>query len=171
MEIITKSIEELKNSHHKFKDNDIATIEDKPSERYIYKNGNWELIPTTSTINTGMKVYEMNKNIISQMKPANKEKMQEIKAELVEFEESCRGNKYFMLLCKDYNYYTIFHKAGTFVYKNFVISVLDILTELGDLIIASITTDKTAVEIWIKIKGEAYCFYLFPYDKGVVECI
>lgn len=171
MEIIAKTIEELKNSRHKFKENDIASIEDKPSERYIYKDGDWKLIPTTSTINTGMSVYEMNKNVISQMKPADKKKIQEIKAELIEFEELCKGKKYFMLLGKDYNYYTVFHKTGTFVYKNFVISVLDILTELGNLIIASMTTDKTAVEIWIKINKEAYCFYLFPYDKGIVECI
>lgn len=171
MEIITKTLEELKQSPHKFNDNDIAVIEDKPSKRYIYKNGNWELIPTTSTINTGITVYEMNKNIIVQMKPANEEKIKEIKKEFIEFEERYKGNKYFMLLCKDYNYYTIFHKTGTFVYKNFAIAVLDILSELGDLIIASITTDKTAVEIWVKINEEAYCFYLFPYDKGIVECI
>lgn len=113
----------------------------------------------------------MNKNVMKQVKPANEEKIEEIKKELIKFENKFKANKYYMLLCKDYNYYTIFHKTGTFVYKSFSLAVLDILSEIGDLIAGATTADKNAVELWIKIADEAYCFYLFPYDKGIVECI
>ena len=29
---------------------------------------------------------------------------------------------------------------------------------------------ENAYEIWLKIDGEAFAYYLFPYDAGVIEC-
>ena len=47
--------------------------------------------------------------------------------------------------------------------------VIILCQELGD-IIGWENTDQGAIEVWIKINDEAYCFYLFQYDAGIVEC-
>jgi hypothetical protein len=32
------------------------------------------------------------------------------------------------------------------------------------------TEDDIAIEIWIEIDKEPFCYYLFPYDEAVIEC-
>jgi hypothetical protein len=79
------------------------------------------------------------------------------------------GSTYHMLLCKDFNYYTIFTYDSMLSFPNFSGSVCTIISELGDVYSIEINDDN-ALEIWIKPTGEEspYVFYLFPYDAGVV---
>ena len=74
-----------------------------------------------------------------------------------------------MLLCKDFNYYTIFTKDDILGSSLFAETVIMILTELGKIYSIEQLEDG-AMEIWVKPKGEEnpYAFYLFPYDAGVV---
>jgi hypothetical protein len=76
-----------------------------------------------------------------------------------------------MLLCRDYNYYTIFHQHDQWIADIFSKSVIDILKNIGDIISIDYTSDNVAIEIWMRIEDEAYCFYLFGYDAGIVECL
>ena len=43
-----------------------------------------------------------------------------------------------------------------------------------DVIVGRVTlwekNNDNAIEIWINIDNESYCFYLFQYDAGIVEC-
>ena len=32
-----------------------------------------------------------------------------------------------------------------------------------------LTKDKDAIEIWLIIEDEAYCYYFFPYDAAIIE--
>lgn len=75
-------------------------------------------------------------------------------------------NNHYMLLCKEYNYYTIFELEDMLQFPDFAGAVSDIISELGN--VYSIENDSTggAIEIWIKPEGEEtpLVFYLFPYD-------
>ena len=83
------------------------------------------------------------------------------------------NNTYHMLLCKDFNYYTIFNQDLTLltelIFSDFPSVVTSIITELGEVYSIELLEDG-AMEIWIKPAGEEnpYAFYLFPYDAGVV---
>jgi hypothetical protein len=74
-----------------------------------------------------------------------------------------------MLLCKELSYYTVFHSEDNCLIAN------DFIAELWDvlrgMIIRDVSVDTNGViAIWIDWDdGMPHCFYLFPYDKGVVE--
>ena len=79
-------------------------------------------------------------------------------------------NIHYMLLCKDYNYYTIFESDTMTSIPNFSAAVCEIISKLGKVMSIELTETEDAVEIWIIPEGEesAFAFYLFPYDAGVV---
>lgn len=76
-----------------------------------------------------------------------------------------------MLLCNEYNYYTIFEEERIVMNIPFSDTVIEIITDLGDIYSIEPTEENDAVEIWIKIteKETPMVFYLFPYDAGVVK--
>lgn len=115
-----------------------------------------------------LNLYELNKNIINQLEPLT---MDEVKAkmEMIKNYYYKTNNTYHMLLCRDYNYYTIFTHDFMRTFPDFASAVCTIITELGNVYSIENTNDG-AMEIWIKPDGEEnpYAFYLFPYDAGVV---
>ncbi len=165
--IYSKTIEELINSPQHFKKGTVAIIDN--NECYIYNNG-WSLISNAQMENEGISIdlYSLNKNIMNQMKPIDEQEINELKNSINALNEY---GMYFMLLCKDYNYYTIFHKNFPPIIStdSFTNMVIILCQELGS-IVGWENTDQGAIEIWIKIDNETYCFYLFQYDAGIVEC-
>ena len=118
--------------------------------------------------NSGLNLYELNKNIINQLPSLTKEQIFE-KKDLIKKYRDNTNNIFHMLLCRDYNYYTIFVEKENDEFHNLSDAVLTIVFELGDVYSIEETEDG-AIEIWIKPTGEEepYVFYLFPYDAGVV---
>ena len=113
-------------------------------------------------------LYDLNKNVINQLNPLTLEEIKIKTNSLNDYREAL-NNTYYMMLCKDFNYYTIFSFSVKPSFETFSDAVLTIITELGD--VYSIEwLDNGSVEIWIKPIGEEtpYAFYLFPYDAGVV---
>lgn len=112
--------------------------------------------------------YEMNKQIVAQLTPMDDIKIQQKTQMLNTFFNDTR-NTFYMLLCKEYNYYTLFVKEKNGTNKNFGKIVVEILQEFNGEIYAIDKVDS-AVEIWIKPQNETepYVFYLFGYDRGVV---
>ena len=92
------------------------------------------------------------------------------KIELFEELKATSMKLHYMLLCKDYNYYTIFEDDSMLNMPNFGVAVSEIITNLGKVISIDFTESKDAIEIWLIPDGEesAFAFYLFPYDAGVV---
>ena len=127
-----------------------------------------EFAPTDKDFNTGLTLYDVNKILINNMNPLTKEILQQ-KENLLNNYFKNANNNYHMLLCKDYNYYTIFAHNFLTVKPDFANAVLSIVEELGPVYSVDATGDG-AIEIWIKPEGESnpYAFYLFPYDSGVV---
>lgn len=171
----TNTMGELYNSPRKFKEGTIA-ISGEDQKQYCYTGNEWVMIGTTTnnlsdnstTFQTGMNLYDFNKNIMIQMDPINEEELNKLMSSINEISEY---GMYYMLLCKDYNYYTIFHKnIPPIISTGSVASMVIILCqELGSIVGWEKNSDN-AIEIWINIDNESYCFYLFQYDAGIVEC-
>lgn len=115
-----------------------------------------------------LNLYDLNKNIINQLEPMTIDEIN-LKTGLLEDYYNKAKNTYHMLLCKDYNYYTIFTFNVNPEFSNFTEAIITIITELGAVYNLDLN-DEGAIEIWIKPIGEEnpYVFYLFPYDAGVV---
>ena len=135
--------------------------------RYFKRvNNAWEPTTHEDTISLGS-VYDMNKQIISQMPAMTDEQIQAGTATITEFISSI-GGKYYMLLCNELKYYTVFVKDnGQYVMPEEVIACAN---QCGTL--KSVSLDENgAVEIWIQdSEGEPHVMYFFNYDAGVIVC-
>lgn len=116
-----------------------------------------------------MTLYDMNKQVISQKKVMTRFDMNN---QRITFAKWIYDNpaSYYMLLCRELNYYTIFHRNNENT-DRFIDWVYLIMEELGDVKDISIDTNG-AVALWANWNKDPEllsCFYLFPYDKGVIE--
>ena len=117
-----------------------------------------------------MSAYDINKQIIGQLEILDAEALQEKKKMVREYITN-NGN-YFMLLCRDINYYTIFHKVHPKEADDVLENVLidECLPALG-AIKAIDRTEDGAIEIWWQDEeNNVYAAYFFPYDVGVIVC-
>lgn len=114
-----------------------------------------------------LNLYDLNKSVINQLNPMTSDEIID-NLNLIEEYYHKSDNSFHMLLCKDYNYYTIF-APDDIITIEFTATVYDIIVNLGTIYSIENTEDG-AIEIWIKPEGEEmpYAFYLFPYDAGVV---
>ena len=124
---------------------------------------------TKASGNLQMNLYDLNKQIISQM-PALDEDGIDLALMTVAAYIKNTENKYYMLLCKDVNYYTLFNISTTITEPYACEEVLACAGDWGVLKSVEVN-DNDAVEIWVQDEqGEAMVMYLFPYDMGVIEC-
>ena len=114
-----------------------------------------------------LNLYDLNKSVINQLEPMTLDEIID-KLNLIGEYYHKSDNSFHMLLCKDYNYYTIF-APNDIITIEFTATVYDIIVNLGTIYSIENTEDG-AIEIWIKPEDEEmpYAFYLFPYDAGVV---
>ena len=115
-----------------------------------------------------MSLYEINQSIISQLPAYDQEKINQLEDDINTWEPG--DNQYFMLLCKDYNYYTILHWTthDTAEFPDLGQTVTGLIRE-SEWTIHSDENCGDHYEIWVKIDDAAYVFLLFPYDTGVVN--
>lgn len=131
----------------------------------------WQKVPEDNTeAEINMNIYEMNKQIIGQLEILDEATMAE-KGKLVRDFVSSWGNKYYMLLCRELNYYTLFDIN----LKDADETVEEVLFEcsnaIGEIKSVEVTSDECAIEIWVTNEdNETYAMYFFPYDNGVVVC-
>lgn len=119
-------------------------------------------------------LYDLNKTMVLKDQKITqkdyKEKMQQIE----EWFNQCLDG-YAMLLCRERYDFTVFHlyeKANPNPPQIAVRELIDLLSYRGTVL--SIEKDNNTMnnawEIWIKIKNEAFVYYLFPCDEWVIEC-
>lgn len=130
----------------------------------------WQEVPEDgANTKLNMNVYEMNKQIIGQLEILDETAMKE-KGKVVRDFVSSWGHKYYMLLCRELNYYTLFNIN----LKDADETVEDVLFEcaevIGDIKSVEAVDDNCAVEIWVTNDNDTYVMYFFPYDNGVVVC-
>ena len=116
-----------------------------------------------------MTLYDMNKQVISQ-KPVMTRFDMNNKRMLFATWLYDNPATYYMLLCHELNYYTLFHRNGEPV-DRFIDWVYLIMEELGDVRDIAIDTNGMIAlwANWQKNPEHLGCFYLFPYDRGVIE--
>ena len=80
-----------------------------------------------------------------------------------------KNKMYFMLLCHDRRDYTLFRlvKDKSFIEASAILR--ECLENRGRILDIEPTNDN-ALEIWLLIEDEAFCYYLFPYDEAIIEC-
>ena len=123
----------------------------------------------TSNITLGT-AYEINKNLVEKYeKELTTKELQNKKTEIINFIQETKG-QYYMLLCNDKKDYTIFNILN----KNNIQEMTNILVDeclvnRGTIKGIDLTKDKCAIEIWLSIENEAFCYYFFKYDDAVIE--
>lgn len=115
-------------------------------------------------------LYELNQGIINGMPALNADGIMKGQLEFFDWISSQSDKpKYYMLLCSELNYYTLFHLSDYATNTQFWNELYDIAKELGTLKVMEI--DGGYFTIWADWYKDntPHLFYLFPYDRGVVE--
>lgn len=126
---------------------------------------------STTDISVGT-LYELNQQLMMKEKEMTKEQIDEAFEKINMFFQS--NGTYFMLLCHEKRDYTLFRRNGhiNLMTENFTAEreLRVCLNNRGKIISIDELQDGN-FEIWIKVYNDnAYCYYLFPYDEGVIEC-
>ena len=137
---------------------------------------------TSRQVSLGTSLYDMNKSLIEKQIPdLTDEEMQNKKTLIIDFINDT-GNQYYMLLCNDRKDYTIFRRE---INENddfldnietpdrdrlWNVLIDECLPNRGRTKSIELTENQDAVEIWISIEGESYCYMFFPYDAAIIEC-
>lgn len=136
-------------------------------EQYLQKQADLQEENANKNIGSTT-LYELNQSIINGM-PALSED-EERKASLEFFDWIPADSRYFMLLCNEISYYTVFHLNENATKEDFWNELIDIAHGLGTLKCIEVDTNG-CVAVWANWYKDnvCRCFYLFPYDRGVVE--
>ena len=139
------------------------------SQVYQYNN-KWEpWEPSGGQIEVAQNAYLMAKSVAAQAPLLTTEQIDKSKELIANFLADNKTTKYYMLLVRDMNYYTLFvdNRAND---ENMSDIVIECLSNLGNIIDINNET-QGSIEVWVKDSdGEAHIGYLFPYDQGVIEC-
>lgn len=126
----------------------------------------WQYVPEDNTTEVAMSVYDMNCQIISQLPPLNEQQLHE-KAKLISGLIDETRNQFYMLLCRDINYYTLLMRVPE-ADEMMEEIVIDCATYVGH--VKAIEQVEGAIEIWVTNNNGTFAMYLFPYDEGVEIC-
>lgn len=123
-----------------------------------------------NTFVTGMTLYDLNKSLINQLMPLDDTELYEAGEDILAFCEENR-NKYYMLLCHELRYFTLFnyYVVTDRPLPNIEEEVIACAHDIGSIV--SVENKDDAIEIWVKTEeDEVYVMYFFPYDRGVIKC-
>lgn len=136
----------------------------------VYDNGEWKDMPKANVEGDGisMSLYDLNKSIISQLP-----KLEDLTTaiDLINEFDKFVDSEYYMLLCRDISYYTIFNHFinSDNEFSSLGEAVLTCAQEIGELVSVELTTDKGAIEIWVKTNEDSLCMYLFNCANLIVN--
>lgn len=132
------------------------------------KTNTYGAIENSTTEITLGTAYEINKDLVERYeKELTIEKIAEKKTMLLNYLDNHKDT-YYMLLCNDRKDYTLFNLAES---KEELVNVLidECLKNRGILKGIDQTQDEYAIEIWLSIDQEAFCYYFFPYGEAVIK--
>lgn len=161
-----KTLEELNNKSDYTEGQQVFVNEN--NQVYQYNDG-WKPIEVGTQLN--MNLYELNQQMVAQLEPLDDFQLSAADQLINKFVKDTK-NKYYMVLCNELKYYTVFvidnsDEAEAKVYQE----LYECLSHLGDVKSVEATKDNKAIEIWVHITDEnPHVFYLFGYDMGIVHC-
>ena len=120
----------------------------------------------TKEIDTGLSIYEINKNLMKEEKPLDPIAIN------IAIKKAADGvlssfKKYWMLLCRERNDYTVFIIIGSNKLED---ELKETILNRGKLLDISQQEDGN-FEIWIRDPEteENFVYYLFDYTFGIIE--
>jgi hypothetical protein len=163
--IYVKNLGEAEDKIVEFVDGTLI-YEESTQKFYVLQEGVFKpCLPPEANIS--MTAYELNKQIITQLPNINNEDMVRGLEEINEFIDEMK-NVYYMLLCKELSYYTVFVHTGLSGER-----LCDVVVECAGNVgcVKSIERNEHgAIEIWVSKNEDSYAMYFFPYDGGIVTC-
>lgn len=132
------------------------------------KTNTYGTIENSTTEITLGTAYEINKDLVERYeKELTIKKIAEKKTMLLNYLDNHKDT-YYMLLCNDRKDYTLFNLVES---KEELVNVLvdECLKNRGILKGIDQTQDEYAIEIWLSIDQEAFCYYFFPYGEAVIK--
>lgn len=147
---------------------EICFVEDE-QKYYILTEDGWNVINVEADGDgIHMSLYELNKNIISQL-PMITEEGIDTAINLIREYRTTTDNKYYALICREYGYYTMFNtKEVHGELSDLGTGVFECLSNVGEIITVNRDENGLAIEIWVRAKDDVFYFILFGYDQGVV---
>lgn len=134
-----------------------------------YVSEQWKIIKPINDSEIKLTNYEINQQLVSQRPDLTKEEIMAADKKL-EIYLHKQENKYYMLLCKDISYYTVFcldETAPNSIWDEFIICCEGI----GKIKSIELTEQDDAIEVWVQPKDKTpVAMYFFSYDAGVIEC-
>jgi hypothetical protein len=160
------------------KDND-----EGPGRLVMWSGTEWNDIKADVNSEIQMTAYDINKQVINQLPALEEEEITTKKIDIGQFVTNT-NNEYYMLLCREKNYYTLCHRVLGMnpspadnvrqysEWPNELITTEDLIIECAKCLgeIKSIELVDGAVEIWVTDPFDTYVMYFFPYDGGVEAC-
>lgn len=118
-------------------------------------------------------LYDVNKNLVLKNEIKLTDGVLNSKKEIITNFMRKMNNTYYMLLCNDRKDYTVFKmndkNSDDSIREIVSILVDECLKNRGEIRGIDLTKGKDAIEIWLIIEDEAYCYYFFPYDAAIIE--
>lgn len=116
-------------------------------------------------INLGT-LYDVNKEMMQKEKKIS---MSALKEEVKKMTDFFSKGEYAMLLCHEKRDYTVFQLTTKNKIANATEELILCLLERGSVLSIE-EAPGDAYEIWMRIEDEAFVYYLFHYDAGVIKC-
>ena len=163
--MITVSSLKILNSLPLSEDNEEAYVTDE-QKIYSRQDGQWvpKALPQGKM---NISVYDMNKQLISQLDAVD----DKAALNLVRKYKNEAEGKYYMLVCRDLNYYTLFAIGESEEHLRIEKEVVNCLHDLGEIKSVEKIEETNAIEVWVQPEGEEpLVAYFFNYDKGVIIC-
>ena len=141
-------------------------------------NGTEEIVDTTEVSKealpekafAGVSLYELNQQLIAQMPEYDEKKWTNAKLIVADWYNKHKDN-YYMLLCHECNYYTLFDMTrDSAIGADLAYELQDTIRYVGAVHDISVDTNDM-IAVWAKWRDtdNVHCFYLFPYGQGVVH--
>lgn len=140
-----------------------------PETQKLYKftDGSWKIIEGNAGLN--LNLYDLNKQIMSQLPDMTEEQIDNGREIIKKYLQE-QENEFYMLLCRDISYYTLFQTSNLITEPAAADEVIECAKEIGAL--KSIDANEAnAIEIWVHpVEQDPMVMYLFSYDSGVIQC-
>ena len=159
----------LKTDNKEFSTENLETGQIVQTDEGVYIFDGSELKKVNGDLN--LSLYDMNKQIISQLPAYTPKQLEEAKDLIVKYiTDYQHKDEYYMLLCHDIHYFTVFVRH-TNPKENIEDALLDCINNVGDIKSIEYSSDEQALEIWVTDpNGESYAMYFFDYGRGIVLC-
>lgn len=115
-------------------------------------------------------LYDMNKSAMSNYPKMDRATLKNKLKEIEKYFE--QSNNYHMLLCHERRDYTVFEirdYGDSGCIEEAISALKDCMNNRGVILDIEKQPDG-AYEIWLRIDDEPFCYYLFPYDQGIIIC-